>query len=81
MISDDGSPRCVAWSDRWYGTVFIGKLAGAMIGIGMMIAGRASSMTRLPFGLFAGSVILWPNLFTSILAFINFILGSVMRLK
>ena len=40
---------------------------GALVGIGMMLLGRASSMTRLPFGLFAGVVfILWPNLFTRV---------------
>ena len=40
---------------------------GAMVGIGMMLAGRASAMTKLPFGLFAGSAfILWPNLFTRV---------------
>ena len=40
---------------------------GAMVGVGMMLAGRASAMTKLPFGLFAGSAfILWPNLFTRV---------------
>ena len=38
---------------------------GAMVGIGMMLVGRSSVMTKLPFGLFAGiAFILWPNLFT-----------------
>ena len=40
---------------------------GAIVGVGMMLAGRASAMTKLPFGLFAGSAfILWPNLFTRV---------------
>ena len=40
---------------------------GAMVGIGMMLTGRASVMTKLPFGLFAGSAFIhWPNLFTRV---------------
>ena len=40
---------------------------GALIGVGMMMTGRASVMTKLPFGLFAGcAFILWPNLFTRV---------------
>ena len=40
---------------------------GAAYGIVMLARGRASTMTRLPFGLFAGIVfILWSNLFTRV---------------
>ena len=40
---------------------------GAAYGIYMLARGRASTMTRLPFGLFAGIVfILWSNLFTRV---------------
>ena len=40
---------------------------GAIVGVCMMLSGRASVMTKLPFGLFAGSAfILWPNLFTRV---------------
>ena len=40
---------------------------GALVGVGMMLTGRASVMTKLPFGLFAGfAFILWPNLFTRV---------------
>ena len=40
---------------------------GAIYGIVMLARGRASTMTRLPFGLFAGIVfILWSNLFTRV---------------
>lgn len=40
---------------------------GAIVGVGMMMTGRASVMTKLPFGLFAGcTFILWPNLFTRV---------------
>lgn len=40
---------------------------GAIIGVGMMMTGRGSVMTKLPFGLFAGcAFILWPNLFTRV---------------
>ena len=40
---------------------------GALVGVGMMMTGRASVMTKLPFGLFAGcAFILWPNLFTRV---------------
>ena len=49
------------------GTTTATVLAQAMVGVGMMLAGRASAMTKLPFGLFAGSAfILWPNLFTRV---------------
>ena len=35
---------------------------GAIIGIVMLLQRRASTITRLPFGLFAGlAFILWPN--------------------
>ena len=38
---------------------------GVMFGVGMILAHRASVMTKLPFGLFAGIVfILWPHLFS-----------------
>ena len=40
---------------------------GAIVGIVLLLRGRASAMTRLPFGLFAGiAFILWPNLFTRV---------------
>jgi len=40
---------------------------GAIVGIVMLLRRRASAMTRLPFGLFAGiAFILWPNLFTQV---------------
>ena len=40
---------------------------GAIVGIVMLARRRASAMTRLPFGLFAGiAFILWPNLFTRV---------------
>jgi len=38
---------------------------GAIVGMVMLLRRRASAMTRLPFGLFAGiAFILWPNVFT-----------------
>lgn len=38
---------------------------GAIVGIVMLLRRRASAMTRLPFGLFAGiAFILWPNILT-----------------
>jgi len=40
---------------------------GALVGVGMMMTGRASVMTKLPFGLFAGcAFILWPNFLTRV---------------
>lgn len=40
---------------------------GAAVGIVMMMTGRGSIMTKLPFGLFAGLVfILWPNFLTRV---------------
>ena len=40
---------------------------GAAVGIVMMITGRGSIVTKLPFGLFAGLVfILWPNFLTRV---------------
>ena len=49
------------------GLFLLASWLGAIIGVGMMLTGRASSMTKLPFGLFAGVVfILWPNLFTRV---------------
>lgn len=38
---------------------------GAIVGIVMLLRGRGSAMSRLPFGLFAGiAFILWPNILT-----------------
>ena len=40
---------------------------GAIVGIVMLLRRRASAMTRLPFGLFAGiAFILWPNFLTRV---------------
>ena len=40
---------------------------GAAVGVVMMMTGRGSVMTKLPFGLFAGFVfILWPNILTRV---------------
>lgn len=40
---------------------------GAIVGIVMLVRRRASAMTRLPFGLFAGiAFILWPNFLTRV---------------
>ena len=40
---------------------------GAAVGVVMLLTGRGSIMTKLPFGLFAGFVfILWPNILTRV---------------
>ena len=40
---------------------------GAIVGIVMLLRRRATAMTRLPFGLFAGiAFILWPNFLTRV---------------
>ena len=49
------------------GVFLVACWLGAIVGIVMLLRRRASAMTRLPFGLFAGiAFILWPNFLTRV---------------